>query len=193
MITSESWVVPLLSSVREISPNAHIAGGYLRDLDNGKPIKDVDVFVDSASDLNEISEIVRRTHPKDGTNFEDDPTYDAHTGNIASSYEFLDADEILPPVNVIKIDNLPGMLKNIQAFDFGICQIGFDGNGVIKTDEYLRDQDNEDFRLVQCLNGTQYVRSMNRWERLRKKYREWRLYVPKQFRQHTLLGFEEIF
>ena len=35
----------LLGEIREVAPDAVIAGGALRDRDNGRPIKDLDVFV----------------------------------------------------------------------------------------------------------------------------------------------------
>lgn len=54
----QSWT-DLLSQIQAICPSAVLAGGALRDLDHGVPVKDLDIFIragsnDEAVGLNEL-------------------------------------------------------------------------------------------------------------------------------------------
>src|SRR3569623_1528091 len=53
----ERWQT-VLRYVQNVAPDAVIAGGALRDLDNGRPVKDIDIFVqgNAMADLRSLRE-----------------------------------------------------------------------------------------------------------------------------------------
>lgn len=169
----------ILKSIQEVTPSAHIAGGAIRDLINDKPIKDVDIFVpaeapsghlDSALDRHGLLFVREVPHP-----------YFTHSPVVDSSLEYTDGDyysyETLA-VNIIRL-NQPklNVIDNLNAFDFGICRAGYDGNEVFITDAFKHDLARKQFTLLHCNTEEQFANSMRRYARLKEKYADWPLIV----------------
>lgn len=162
-----------LAAVREVFPGALLAGGALRDLDNDRPVKDLDIFAPDVPDLDILRARAALLAPN-------------CVVGVMGGYESWATEEC---VGVLDID-IPGLtpfqligLRSgpetiLPRLDFGICRIGFDGNDVIRTDEYLADQATRTFTLLRCDDDAQRERSLKRFERLSEKYVGWSLLDP---------------
>jgi len=82
------------------------------------------------------------------------------------------------PVQVVVMNRKVEPMFTIQRHDFGICQIGFDGETLYTTPEYDTDQKNHTFTLVRCRDDRDKQRSLHRWERLKTRYPDWTLRMP---------------
>jgi hypothetical protein len=163
-----------LAAVRGVFPGALIAGGALRDLDNGRPVKDIDVTIPSwGGDFASFRKAAAPLIPA-GT----------ITKHCNASYGW--QDECLGYIDIPSVDGLPVQLialttgpeSLLHRLDFGICRIGYDGVEVIKTDEYLADQATQSFTLLRADDSAQRDRSIRRFERLSEKYPGWKLVDP---------------
>lgn len=176
MITIEDvpaeWL-GVLSRVQAFSPTAIIGGGCLRDLDNGKPIKDIDIFLDYEGDMLDVTSALEDTHPFIDMVLDGDygPLGQGVTGMVEVRAEYG------LPINLIFVT--PGTCSfDAQAarFDFGICQIACDGDHIRATPAYAFDKQEQSFTLY-VREGDKVERSMRRWERLRSKYEGWTLHT----------------
>lgn len=174
MILPPAWL-NLISRVRSVLPSAIIAGGALRDLDNMRPVKDIDVFYTESTDK------------LDGIHAALDGEYrysrmcpgeylDGAAQEVTGTVTFLSVDDRMPELNLIQLDPSFNVDSIIHRVDFGLCQIGFDQNGVVKTEAYEHDKLNRRFTLTRAetLEGT--LRSLKRYDRLAQKYVGWDLY-----------------
>jgi hypothetical protein len=170
-------------------PEAIVAGGAIRDWDNGKEseIKDIDVFVkDRPMYLYDLTRafpepegwqrrLMVPEHVAQYMQFEgvkvvqefQHPGYlDGHLGLKLW---------VPPPVQVIVMgrDVIPE--ATIERHDFGICQVAYDGKAFYTSHHYDEDKANHTFTLIRCRDGKDYARSMKRWGRLSQKYTGWQL------------------
>jgi hypothetical protein len=161
-----------LMAVREVFPGALIAGGCLRDLDNGRPVKDVDIFVPNCPSYDDTLALVRE-------HLVPDPQM---MSNTMGGYEAWATPELVGVFDICRPDQdfqpvcLSGGPETILGrMDFGICRISYDGESVHRTDEYLADQATKTFTLLRSDDDAQHDRSMRRWDRFREKYGDWTL------------------
>jgi hypothetical protein len=157
-----------LASVQVLYPDAVMAGGCLRDREQGVKVKDIDIFVPCESTDVEHGRRVRRAMAADGWQDIDvvsDKTYNGERISMSLETKFPGC----PPINIIV---MPYALKE---FDFGICQIEFDGKRILRTRDYHLDKRAQVFRLVPVVNDSEFVRSLERWSRLKEKYPSWKL------------------
>jgi hypothetical protein len=63
----------------------------------------------------------------------------------------------------------------LAEFDFGCCQIEFDGKRIFRTRDYQLDLRHKVFRLIPKCTDSEFVRSLNRWARLKEKFPAWTL------------------
>ena len=168
----ESWRAAL-ACIQEVLPSAVMAGGCLRDRDNGRAVKDIDIFAHGygESDL-----------------------WDAHAALKAHglALEDIDMEKMYPVdgaelIGVIDVRQGPWPLalpvqiimttwdtdKIVQRFDYGICRIAFDGQKITRSDDYLLDKHNKVFRLVRERTAEQLEASVMRYARLSPKYEGW--------------------
>lgn len=196
-----------LAEVQAVIPNAVLAGGALRDLDNGKPVKDVDIFILSAS-RSDFRDQIRELEKATGweiefVNTDDDIAADEYremTGREPGEHDksyvgdavvvgglYVPSEEggmvkwgDQAPLNIIgRKDN-----NHVDSFDFGICRIGYDGKTLYRAEGYDADQARKVFTLNLSNPFAVEGRSMKRWERLRTKYIGWELNVtnsPKSY------------
>ena len=166
----------LLKVPQTHDPNAHIAGGYLRDHILGRVPKDIDVFVHHGAfkaiqhDLiNKGFEITRVIHPE---RFRSNP-------EICAAADYRSPEGYL--INLTGLSRPVTIQENLERFDFGICRVGFDGSKLVRHPDFDRDTDAKEFVLRRCDNKEQFFRSLSRAARLSIKYPEYSLVIPQEF------------
>jgi hypothetical protein len=101
-------------------------------------------------------------------------------GQVINTWIFRDhPDPIYPPLNFILME--PGfntVEKICGRFDFGICQIGYDGGKLYRSEDYLHDQELRTFTIVDERTGHKLERTYERYDRLVERYPGWRLVDP---------------
>lgn len=174
MIPSE-WTA-LLTTIRQYAPEAFLAGGALRDLDNGRAIKDLDVFLSTDADMGSILvAMLKHGYQTVGTDLSLSEEYGSLGVGVTGILELLHTDRSIPALNFIRVEDAT-VDGQVHRFDFGICQIAYDGERVIKTDAYLKDRDAKTFTITRDDDGE--PRALRRWQRLSEKYSDWTLINP---------------
>lgn len=173
----------LLSYCRSILASLHahgfseaiVAGGAIRDLDNGKEatVKDIDVVIfDRPNYLLDLRMALRDFNhkvavPENVANY-------LSFENVSCVHEFSEEGGI--PVQVVVSRHPRSAYEILERHDFGICQIGFNGRSIIKTTAYEADKYQSCFTLVRCRDIQDYARSVGRHARLTaSKYHGWPL------------------
>jgi hypothetical protein len=171
-----SWGI-LLRTVRDVCPSAVLAGGALRDWDNGRPVKDLDIFI-AADGMDEaLAAIARLTRAGFEVSFDE-------TGEETAYPE----DQNLEVILVADVLNrrptaLPVQLiftawdtsQIVERFDYGICRLAYDGERFVRPPEYDEDKAAQVFRLRRDRPTPISMRgSIRRYARLvNSKYAGW--------------------
>lgn len=176
-----------LAQVRASFPGALIAGGCLRDLDNGRPVKDVDIFLPSLAapkaDIDE-TDLFACLSQDDFSWLRDMITASLPEGGsvvgVMGCYEGWATEEVMgvfdietPVLNYQLICLSSDAESILPRMDFGICRIAWDGEMVHRTNEYQADKHNERFTLLRCGSPTEMELSLARYARLSQKYPGW--------------------
>lgn len=164
-----------LAAIRTVSPDAVIGGGCLRDLDNGREIKDIDIFVegDKAADLFGLNSRLNDLAGVEYVGEIDDSTmYPVGDGNDVVGFFEIEFDGVDVPIQMIVV-KWP-TVNICDRFDFGICRIAFDGQNLIRTPEYEQDKLDQVFKLRRSRTDAEMVASVHRFARLTRKYEGWR-------------------
>jgi hypothetical protein len=183
---------PLLTTLQAIAPEAHIAGGAVRDTILEKPIRDIDVFM-KAHYLEEAAACLRSScgYVKVG---EWETYLEFSDPAIARVAKFEKADETIPICLIGLHHDYSECMEprgNIERFDFGICMAAFDGRTTIQNDAFDSDIESQTFTLLRADNEAQFAYSMRRFEKITAdRYRGWTLAIPEEFeelaKEHTL-------
>lgn len=166
----------LLDYIQAFAPSAILAGGALRDLDNDRPVKDLDVFV-HRSEAQQALDCLREA------GFSIRLTYRGGyiTGkDVLFAYSCSKEGHIEVNLIVLKLDF--GMNECLSRMDFGICQAGTDGESIVTTDAYDSDKENKSITLKRAESKYDFDWSMKRYRRLQTKY-DWPLVIPEEFQQ----------
>lgn len=165
----------VLRLIRTSAPSAILAGGALRDLDNHRPIKDLDIFVHGDSEIEALSAAVTLHQTFDAQ-------YVEGTKDVSHAFKVLSAfEDEVPEVNIVQLRDPFTALRCIERMDFGICQIAFLGNGlVLTTPAYDHDRSHHSITLTRADSQAGYDWSIRRYHRLAKKY-QWPLVIPDEF------------
>lgn len=176
-----------LSEIQETFPNAAIAGGCLRDLYHGVEIKDIDVFIPNADNpkIHSLLEEYKKDHSHTIT----------RSIRAKTDYKEWVASTEVETVFTMKIGSLSidviGVTSNpdqiIERFDFGICQIQYDGYDVRYSPEFKMDCWNKTFTLIRCDKEDDWVRSMKRFEKFKQKYPKHTLDISRFEKQYGLI------
>lgn len=149
------WIT-ILADIQIHDPTAMIAGGALRDLSLGRAPKDLDIFT---------------TTPPIGRELET-------TGMDYEGMNYVVAVVTYPvdldiPFNLV-IHEPCTNLAMLESFDFGLCQIGFNGREIIKTPAYDWDFKHGIFTMRHI---DRYPRSIKRYARWLGRY-DWDIAIP---------------
>jgi len=158
------WLV-VLRKIQTVFPGAKIAGGALRDLENGRDIKDVDIFCPISTNPG-MDELVWNLF--DGEDI---------TLNPVTSYTTNDEggdDRALHAVFILHKDGWQYDIIlatpddcDIENFDINICQIAHDGNKMYSTPAYRLGCL---YHKIKVLHVNRKDRNAKRIERLLQKY-----------------------
>ena len=192
----------ILTKVREIYPEAIIAGGSLRDLDHGKEPKDIDIFVEDldrpsvihkpdivhpvVNDRNiwaralEAVGVVPKARAKlteAGFALTDHTTFYFHQG----------ADRVWKtiykdmPVEIVEMKGAYTPWSVLNRFDFGLNRIAWDGENFYVSDYYIIDKENKCVTMRASYNEShfKFLRDEKYEKRLKLKY-DYPLVIPKE-------------
>src|SRR5262249_9197287 len=154
----------ILAALQQIAPEAHIAGGAVRDTLLQKQIRDVDVFMsdehveEAAGLLRSACSYVQVGEWKQYLEFSDPA--------MTRVGEFEKADEAIPICVIGLRPQFTSPRDNIARFDFRVCMVAFDGKQTIRTAEFDQDEKARTFTLCRADNRAQFTYSMSRFEKL---------------------------
>lgn len=184
LIVPPEWE-ELRSLVAKACGTTLIVGGALRDLDNGVAVKDIDLFVLVPPLLRESFdpafyeaalrccvpglEVTEQLHT-DYCDFRDE-VFHVTTCRVAG-FEY--------DVQII-FAALDTEMEAIERVDFGLCQIGWTGAELIRSEAYDIDKACRQFTLLQCPSDYHRKRSVRRYERFLAKYPDWDFYDPSEY------------
>lgn len=174
----------LLARIQTLVPTAVLAGGALRDLDNGRPVKDLDVFVPAGTCMFEMEARVYATHRGISAicngDYIDSACEVERTTTFAGRFDF-DTLETPPDLNIICLRTGCDVQLIADRVDFGLCQISWNGRYLYHSAEYEVDKANHTLTLTRVDSADGFERSMKRYERLAQKYVGWKLVIPERF------------
>ena len=172
----------MLATLQRVMPEAHIAGGAVRDTILQKPIHDIDVFMDDRN-IEEAAALLRFAcgYVKVGEWKQYLGFSDPAMLRVA---KFEKADETIPICVIGLRPEYTDPRENVSRFDFGACMVWFDGETTIRTDEFDLDVEGQTFTLHRADNDAQFAYSMARFEKITAgRYRGWTLAIPEQFQE----------
>lgn len=149
-----------LQEIRRYCPSAIIAGGALRDLYCGKEVKDIDFFALPPSDV----------LPLEWSGSDMDYEGMKYVVAVLTRRK----DDVMQ--NLILYDAAESVNELLSSFDFGICQIGFDGFNTLVTSAFLWDFKHGVFTMR---HTDRIDRSKLRYERINQRY-GWPLIVEEK-------------
>jgi Poly A polymerase head domain len=181
-----------LATLQKIAPEAHIAGGAVRDTILQKAIHDIDVFMEddhvdeAAAVLRSSCSFVKVGEWKQYLHFSDPA--------MMRVARFEKADETIPICIIGLQQDFANPKDNIARFDFGICMAAWDGKQTIRAAEFDRDEKDRTFTLHRADNRPQFVYSLSRFEKITAgRYSGWSLRIPEEFeefaKEHTFRRF----
>jgi hypothetical protein len=151
-----------------------IAGGALRDHLNGKFIKDIDVFIrtdrPSSEVLADLQTVFMEAEMEFDLSYADNPDV-AAVIDLRYSVSGI-------PIQVILLKRGDTREDILQRIDLGICQVGYDEDGLFCTKAFTDDFLHKTMTIVRCDSAGEYRRSIRRFERLSEKYINWTLSAP---------------
>jgi hypothetical protein len=182
----------LLSRIQTIAPDAHVAGGAVRDVlrDSGQgamieSINDIDIFFgrkltssnkECEAERDRAASILNLVNDDFGYKSDDIwyGRYEGFSDNIIwgtkrSERHFSKRDVNhgqYTPLNFVWLNEVLTPEENIARFDFGLCRVAFDGKRIITTPEYEHDVRNGCLTMLRADGYHQFCYSMMRYTRL---------------------------
>lgn len=183
MVTVSDYAT-VLATLQQVAPEAHIAGGAVRDTILQKPIADIDVFM-SDEHVEEAAALLRSScsYVKVGDWKQYLGFSDPAMTRVA---KFEKADETIPICIIGLQPRFANPEANISRFDFGICMVAFDGQQTTRTAEFDHDVKEHAFTLHRADNQKQFDYSLSRFEKITVgRYAGWTLAIPRQFEEYV--------
>jgi hypothetical protein len=188
MTTNMFDYTALLATLQQIAPEAHIAGGAVRDTILQKQIHDIDVFMkdehaeEAAVLLRSRCGYVKVGEWKQYLGFSDPA--------MTRVAKFEKAAETIPVCIIGLLPHFASPKDNIARFDFGICMAAFDGKQTLRTAKFNKDEKARTFTLCRADSQPQFDYSLSRFEKITtERYAGFSLIVPDEFeelaREHT--------
>jgi hypothetical protein len=196
----------LLGALQKIVPEAHIAGGAVRDTILHKPIADIDVFVKDEHLEQAAAFLCSHGYKKVGAWRErylfSDPLFSPSPMTRHAKFEkagktlpisLVEAGEPLPISLVGVLPEFANPKDNIGRFDFGICQAAFVNFKIIQTAEFEQDAKAKTFTLLYAGHRGQFALSMHRFRKITaNRYKDWSLVIPGKFAWHMRGAFPRL-
>lgn len=164
----------VLKQVQEVFPSAIIAGGALRDLMHGKPIKDVDIFIpvhlDYVGNMDNVYEAIWDMFAGEDIIIDPDSQYGIHKPQEADR----DLYAIFKLNRRSKFDLIlcKPEAAVITTFDINICQITYDGKVTRFTGAYAYGFLT---RTLKVMNVNRTDRNQKRIQRMLDKYPDFKV------------------
>lgn len=173
LLPPQDWTDILVKLQRGGLAEAVLAGGALRDLEQGKPIKDLDIFIEQR-DEHTGPNIQACLGLDDNTlkRMETPENYGIHFTELYGVWEWFRPEPLIP-VQIIALNMTVDLNTVVSRFDFGICQVAYDVRCTLHTAAYYKDIAHKTFTVLKDSRTT-----ATRWERLRAKYEGWTLNDP---------------
>ena len=174
----QQWIDTLRAIQAAGFREAIIAGGCLRDLDNGVQPKDVDIFVQANDDVYAKArlDVVFGYVGEDLTQHSKE--YHDSNPEVIAVYEWTHSTGSTLPFQVIVCsgnrDRFEFISNQMARFDIGLCKLWTSGRGVWRTSDYLTDRTNRTLTIVNMTS-----KSVERAERIGEKYPGWQIAGPK--------------
>jgi hypothetical protein len=182
MLTTVSDYTTILAKLQQIAPEAHIAGGAVRDTILEKPIHDIDVFMaeghvdEAAALLRPACKYVKVGEWKQYLGFSDPA--------MTRVAKFEKAEETIPVCIIGLKPSWESAVENLSRFDFGVCMAAFNGSEFLRTDKFDQDVKAKTFTLHRADNYPQFAYSMCRFEKITSgRYQGWSLVVSNEFEE----------
>lgn len=180
----------IVDMVRECTRDhkAVLAGGALRDYDHGRQVKDLDIFINTRNE-EQWKEVLFNLVwsfglPKEPKTVDNDSSYSANPEILkTASFEYEGV-----TINLIGLD-LPhfNLVSVLSRIDFGICRIGYNGDHLYKSYEYVDDSIDKTFTLHRSTGYESFEASKRRYFELTKeKYKGWQFAIG--FSPNVILG-----
>lgn len=182
MTTTVSEYATVLATLQQVAPEAHIAGGAVRDTILQKQLADIDLFMADAH-VEEAAALLRSAcgYVKVGEWQQYLGFSDPAMRRVA---KFEKADERIPICIIGLVPDCAKPRANIERFDFGICMAAFNGKVITRAPEFDRDMEAQTFTLFRADNLAQFRYSMTRFNKItRDRYSGWKLAIPDQFEE----------
>lgn len=181
----------LLEKIQEHQYLAVIAGGCLRDLDHGKEISDVDIFVPQLPTL----EFTAR-----GTHVQDIPELVVvKEGNFYWMRQSQGANRVLKceykgiAVDIVEMLGIDNLWHVINRFDYGLNRIAYDGDRIYTSEYYEHDKKNKTFTMRVCNDMSHFKFMLDKYEnRIKVKYPEYKLVIGDKFKDYELRYSESL-
>ncbi len=175
------WWVEILTNLRARYPSAILAGGALRDLDNNRPVKDLDIFINEPFHTDTVIPDYECSRWCPGPYI--DAAREVECSFLFKPRTFVSSgyDAAPPEINIIQLRADFDVIRVVERVDFGLCQIALVGDSVIRTGLYRKDKRDQMFTLTRADSVAGVKRSLKRYERLSQKYQGWPLEVPGKF------------
>jgi hypothetical protein len=174
----------ILTTLQQVAPEAHIAGGAVRDTILKKPIHDIDVFMED-DHVEEAAALLRSAcaYVKVGEWAQYLEFSDPAMTRVA---KFEKADETIPICIIGLLPQFANPEKNIARFDFGICMAAYDGKQTLRTWKFEADEKAHAFTLHRADNPAQFAYSMSRFEKITAaRFAGWSLSIPRKFEEYV--------
>jgi len=178
MLTVSDYTT-VLSTLQQIAPGAHIAGGAVRDTILQKQIQHIDVFM-SVEHVEEAAALLRS-----GCSYVKVGEWKQYLGPAMTRVaKFEKADETIPVCIIGLLPQFAAPENNIARFDFGICMAAFDGKQTIRAAAFNKDEKAQTFTLCRADNQAQFAYSLSRFEKITAdRYKGWTLVIPEEFKE----------
>jgi hypothetical protein len=166
MIIPSDWKQILTLLHNNGFPEAIIAGGCLRDLDNSKPVKDIDVFVVSKGPTTTSKlDVIFNVNGDCMASTNDSDTLHPLAEVWEYSSNFVPLQIIIMPEGPTKAYDF--LVEQLNRFDIGLCRIGYDGVTVVRHEAYNKDKKD---KTLTMLHQRTYNQSIRRLSRIGLKY-----------------------
>jgi hypothetical protein len=174
-------------AIQKIAPEVFLGGGALRDWYNKKSVTDLDFCVLQES-KDEVIEALSPTHPHLDYIVDDSDIHFRNNKTICGSIMLLGPGVM--PINIALARHKLNPFQEMFGWDFGLCQVAYDGIYIRFTPAFLRDKNNKTFTLCNAADKRLFDMSMRRYKNFAKKYEDWNLVLPQSFALKYITGEE---